>query len=53
MFAHAFSSHYVNKMYRKLMVDIKNNDFGVLDILHHFTSGMKAVYTQECMDGAL
>jgi len=22
-----------------------------LDILHHYTSGIKAVYTQDCMDG--
>jgi acyl-CoA oxidase len=53
MFAHQFAAHHVNDSYRKLIKDIENNDFTLLDPLHHYTSGMKAVFTQECFDGAL
>jgi len=35
------------------MNDIKSNNFKLLDVLHHYTSGMKAVFTQECFDSAL
>ena len=33
------------------MVDIKSEKFDLLDQLHHFTSGMKSVYSQTTMDG--
>jgi acyl-CoA oxidase len=32
------------------MKDIKKSKFELLDVVHHFTSGMKSVFTQECMD---
>ena len=33
------------------MLDIKDEKFDLLDQLHHFTSGMKSVYTQVSLDG--
>jgi hypothetical protein len=33
------------------MEEIKKSDFKFMDVVHHYTSGMKAVFTQECMDG--
>ena len=47
MYAQALASHHVSEMYRQLMKDIENDKFELLDILHHYTSGMKAVYTSE------
>lgn len=25
----------------------------MLDVVHHYTSGMKSVFTQECLDGLI
>lgn len=45
MFAQTFSLEHVKALYEKLLDGIKNDDFELLDLMHHFTSGMKAVYT--------
>jgi hypothetical protein len=36
-----------------LIEGIDNEDFSLLDLMHHLTSGMKAVYTQETFDGLI
>ena len=33
------------------MEDIKTKNFKLLDLLHHYCSGMKSIYTQEVTDG--
>ena len=53
MFANSFSSHYIVKMLYRLLDEIKESKFNLLEIMHHYTSGMKAVFTQECNDGLL
>ena len=52
-FGFAFSHRYVHSQYKQLLEDIKVNKFDLLDELHHFTSGMKSVFSQICMDGLL
>jgi len=32
-------------------MDIKNHKFELLDLLHHYTAGMKAVFTQDATEG--
>ena len=36
--------------FEQLLVDIKKQDFKKMDVLHHYCSGMKAVYTQDVND---
>jgi hypothetical protein len=45
MFAQSFASEHVYYKYEKLMNDIKKNDFKLLDLIHHYTAGMKSVFT--------
>ena len=35
----------IEELYTQLLIDIKNDKFDNLDMLHHFTSGCKSVYT--------
>jgi len=48
-----FSHHYVHSQYKQLLEDINHNKFDLLDELHHYTSGMKSLYTQITNDGLL
>lgn len=50
MFAMSFASEVVVKKYHQLMEDIKTQNFKMLDVIHHFCSGMKSVYTQDVND---
>lgn len=50
-FTFLMSHAFVMQMYNQLMEDIKEEKFELMDILHHLTSGMKAVYTQTAYDG--
>lgn len=52
-YAMALSHKYVLDKYQRLMEDVKKGEFGLLDELHHFTSGMKSVFTQSSFDGLL
>jgi hypothetical protein len=52
-FGFAASHKYVQGQYKQLLEDIKVEKFDILDELHHFTSGMKSVFSQICMDGLL
>lgn len=45
MFAQNFALAHIRDLYEKLMEGIKNDDFELLDLMHHFTAGMKATYT--------
>ena len=47
------SHAFVLKKYDDLLAGVKKGDFALLDEMHHFTSGMKSVFSQYCMDGLL
>ena len=53
MFAHAYASEYVYQVYDQFCKDALNSDFKLLDVVHHLTSGMKSVFTQECWDSLI
>jgi len=46
-FTQRFASEEVNRIYRKLIVDIKDADFKNLELVHHYSSGFKAMFTSE------
>jgi acyl-CoA oxidase len=50
-FGFAACHKYVHGQYKQLLEDIKVDKFDLLDELHHFTSGMKSVFTQTTNDG--
>lgn len=50
MLAFSCTADMVVAKHTQLMEDIKKQNFKLLDPLHHYTSGMKAVYTQTAMD---
>ena len=52
-FAHSFASDHIVDKFQQLLKDIKKQNFKNLDLLHHYTSGMKSVFTQDCYDGLL
>ena len=45
MYAHAYASEKIYDMYDQFCKDVLNGEFKLLDIMHHFTSGMKSVFT--------
>lgn len=53
MFAHSFASDHIVDKFNQLLKEIKKQNFKNLDLLHHYTSGMKSVFTQDCYDGLL
>ena len=53
MFAQAFSNLHLYNLYKKLEEGINVSDFSLLELMHHYTSGMKSVYTQEVYEGML
>ena len=52
-FAMAVASDIVSDKFYQLLEDIKTGNFKLLDLLHHYTSGMKSVYTDDTMQGML
>lgn len=46
-FTERLASDEVNNMYTKLISDIKNDNFESLDLMHHYASGFKAMFTSE------
>jgi hypothetical protein len=52
-FGFAFGHKYIYNQYKQLLEDIKVEKFDLLDVCHHFTSGMKSVFTQTTNDGLL
>ena len=53
MFAHSFTQDHIVAKFKQLLKDIKKQNFKNLDLLHHYTSGMKSVFTQDTYDGLL
>ena len=53
MYAHAYASERIYDLYDQFCKDSLNGEFKLLDIMHHFTSGMKSVFTQECWDSLI
>merc|ERR1712100_744024 len=51
-FAHGVGSRHLAKLFFNLLDSIKHKDFKLLDLVHHYSSGMKSVYTQDQVDGA-
>jgi hypothetical protein len=47
------SHTFLVEKYQSLLIDIRSGKFDQLDEMHHFTSGMKSVFTQICFDGLL
>jgi len=35
----------IEELYMQLLIDIENDKFDNLDMVHHFTSGMKSVFS--------
>mmetsp|Transcript_5432 Transcript_5432/g.9156 ORF Transcript_5432/g.9156 Transcript_5432/m.9156 type:complete len:169 (+) Transcript_5432:1089-1595(+) len=52
-FAMAAANAHVLDKYYNLKKEIEHQNFKNLDLLHHYTSGMKAVFTQDVHDGIL
>lgn len=50
-YAMAFGAHYLLKVHKELLEELKNGDFSKLDILHHLSAGFKAVYTKITYEG--
>lgn len=50
-FAMMVTSDHVCEKFYQFEKDIKVQNFKLLDILHHYTSGMKSVYTDMVMSG--
>lgn len=53
LFAHCFTTQHVRKLYDNLQAGIAKEDFTMIDLLHHLTSGLKSVFSQDCFDGCL
>ena len=47
------SNEYVCGIFEKMLEEISKDEFGLLDIMHHFSSGFKSVQTQDTVDGCL
>jgi len=47
MFAMGCGANYLQKKGKEMMNNIENKDFSLLPLLHHYSSGMKTVYTQD------
>ena len=45
MFAMTATTQHVRALYDRLLEGIKTADFSILDLAHHYTSGLKSVYT--------
>lgn len=52
LFAMNFASETVLQVYEVLIQNInQSEDLSLLEVMHHYTSGMKAVFTQDTLDG--
>ena len=53
MFAQSYSSHYVIQEFYKLLADIRKPvaKYDRLDVCHHWSAGMKALFTQQTQEG--
>ena len=44
---------YAAILFKKMLEEFKKNEFGLLDVMHHLSVGMKSVYTQSIVDGII
>jgi len=44
-FAYIFTMDYINEKYQELLAGIKKGDSSLLTLLHHYSSGLKAIMT--------
>lgn len=51
--SHMICYQLIDTMYRQLIEDCKVGKFELLDLLHHYTSGFKSVFTEQCFNGLL
>ena len=42
------TGNYLIKQHQIMDEQIKQSDYSMLDLMHHFTSGLKALYSQMC-----
>ena len=47
------TSVYLTSEYEKMIDDIKHDKFEKMDLMHHYLSGFKSLFTQQCYDGLL
>ncbi len=50
-YAFIFSSYRLMAIHKQLLIDIKTKNFGLLEQLHHLSSGFKACYTKIAYEG--
>ena len=50
-YVHGAGTDYMTILYDKFIKNLEKDDFSLLDVMNHFTSGMKSNYTQSCVDG--
>jgi len=50
-FAMASCSKYCYETFTQLRINIKKSDFGLLDLLHHLTSGFKSIHSTVTYEG--
>ena len=50
MWAYSYSIQHVRGKYDAMVEGINRKDFSLLDLLHHYTSGFKSVYSQVTFD---
>jgi hypothetical protein len=53
LFAQSITQDHIVQKYYQMTSEIKKQNFKNLDLMHHYTSGMKSVFTQEVYDSLL
>lgn len=53
LFAQSFTQDHIVDKYYQMSNEIKKQNFKNLDLMHHYTSGMKSLFTQEAYDSLL
>lgn len=48
MFAHSYASENVTQLHKRLLEDISKSKFDLLEVVHHYSSGMKSLFTDQC-----
>ena len=50
-FGQVLAYEYISNKNSEMKDKVLKEDFSLLPLLHHFTSGMKAVFTQDALEG--
>lgn len=51
--AHRFVGFQIRKLFKQMEEQVSQGNFGMLDLTHHLSSGMKSVFSQDTMDNLL